>query len=42
LLEYAAALGLNLQGPLARRWLTHPVYLNLHDTQLVIARRRAS
>jgi cyclopropane fatty-acyl-phospholipid synthase-like methyltransferase len=42
LLEYAVALGLHLEGSIARRWMTHPVYLNLYDTQLVIARRRPS
>jgi len=40
LLEYALAAGIpgTLLPP---RWVTRPVYLNLYDTQLVIARRRA-
>jgi cyclopropane fatty-acyl-phospholipid synthase-like methyltransferase len=30
------------QQTLTQRWLVHPVYLNLYDTQLVIAQRRGS
>lgn len=39
LLEYVGALGLP-SSTAGQRWLTRPLYLNLFDTQLVIAQRR--
>jgi len=41
LLEYALAVGIDPGKVLHPRWVTRPVYLNLYDTQLVVARRRA-
>ncbi len=43
LLEYVGALGLQpREAGASQRWLTHPVYLNLFDTQLVIGQRQGS